>query len=70
MREALSGLDPLALLAVGTLVALGLLNLVAIGPAVLALHQGLAVLAGCVLLAVLNRSKVRTSQIVPHRWML
>jgi cell division protein FtsI/penicillin-binding protein 2/cell division protein FtsW (lipid II flippase) len=59
-RGALSGLDPLALLAVGTLVALGVLNLVAIGQTDLAVHQGLAVLAGCGLLGVLNRSQVRS----------
>jgi len=60
LRGALSGLDPLALLAVAALVTLGMLNLLAIGQANLALHQGAAVLVGCILLGLLNRSQVRS----------
>ena len=56
----LRGLDPLALLAVATLVTLGMLNLLAVGQADLAVHQGLAVLAGCFLLGLLNRSQARS----------
>ena len=58
--QALRGLDPLALLAVAALVTLGMLNLVAVGQVDLAVHQALAVLAGCILLALLNRSQVRS----------
>ncbi|HEY8738829.1 MAG TPA: FtsW/RodA/SpoVE family cell cycle protein [Candidatus Dormibacteraeota bacterium] len=60
LAGALRGLDPIALLAVATLVGLGLLNLLTIGQQQLAIHQGLAVLAGCGLLVLLNRSEVRS----------
>jgi cell division protein FtsI/penicillin-binding protein 2/cell division protein FtsW (lipid II flippase) len=49
------GIDPLALLAVGALVALGELNLVAIGDSSLAVHQLAAVLAGAALLLLFRR---------------
>jgi cell division protein FtsI/penicillin-binding protein 2/cell division protein FtsW (lipid II flippase) len=49
------GVDPLALLAVAALVALGELNLVAIGDVSLAVHQLAAVLAGAALLLLLGR---------------
>ena len=60
VHEIVTGMDPLALLAVATLVVLGLMNLVAIGQTQLAAHQLLSVLAGCALLGILNRSKVRS----------
>jgi cell division protein FtsI/penicillin-binding protein 2/cell division protein FtsW (lipid II flippase) len=62
--DAVSGLDPLALLAVAVLVVLGLLNLVAIGQQQLAIHQGAAVIAGCLLLAILNRSRVHSLRVI------
>ena len=49
------GIDPLALLSVAVLVALGELNLVAIGDVGLAVHQLIAVLGGMALLVVLLR---------------
>src|SRR5258708_3560689 len=50
-----AGADPLALLAVATLVTLGELNLVAIGDGALAVHQLAAVAGSAVLLFVLLR---------------
>ena len=51
------GIDPLALLAVGVLVALGEINLIAIGDSGLAVHQLVAVLGGITLLVLLLRAR-------------
>jgi cell division protein FtsI/penicillin-binding protein 2/cell division protein FtsW (lipid II flippase) len=62
------GIDPLALLAVGVLVALGELNLVAIGDTSLAVHQLAAVVGGIVLLVLLLR--VRAASLPLLGWVV
>ena len=67
-RSTGSGIDPLALLAVAALVALGELNLAAIGDRALAIHQLGAVVGGAVLLVLLLR--VRAASLPLLAWAL
>jgi len=59
-RDAVPASDPLAIVAVGVLVLLGVLNLLALGEESLALRQLVAVLVGLGLLVVLPRLRVRS----------